>query len=275
MSEKQYALYSARKGKLNVIVYEKGPKVLIQGKETEEFIQFILEPEILGEALLGYEEERDPEMFEPHFGIDESGKGDYFGPLVVAGVYTDKDVTRKLMNAEVMDSKRISSAKRINELSENILKTSGLYASVVVLSPSKYNDLYEKFGNLNKLLAWGHASVIEDLHKQVPSCQRALSDQFAKSYVLENALKKTVVNIQLDQRTKGESDIAVAAASIIARQRFVRWIAEASRKGDVEMPLGAGQAVQESARQIVQQHGGEILRKIAKLHFKTTSQVLE
>ena len=85
-SAKEHALFSARKGKLNVTVYQKGPKVLIQGKETEDFIRFTLEPEVLGEARLGYEEILQPEMFAPHFGIDESGKGDYFGPLVIAGV---------------------------------------------------------------------------------------------------------------------------------------------------------------------------------------------
>ncbi len=103
MLEKPYAYYGARKGKLNVTVYEKGPKVLIQGKDTEEFVKFILEPEILGEARLGYEEVHNPEMFQPHFGIDESGKGDYFGPLVIAGVYTELESTRALMEAGVMD----------------------------------------------------------------------------------------------------------------------------------------------------------------------------
>ena len=82
--EKEHALYSAKRGKLNVTVYRKGPKVLVQGKETEDFVKFILEPEVVGEARLGYEEHWQAEMFEPHFGIDESGKGDYFGPLVVA-----------------------------------------------------------------------------------------------------------------------------------------------------------------------------------------------
>ena len=94
--EKPHALFSARKAKLNVTVYQKGPKVLIQGKGTEDFIRFTLEPEVLGEARLGYEEIVDPERFEPHFGIDESGKGDYFGPLVIAGAYTDAAIARRL-----------------------------------------------------------------------------------------------------------------------------------------------------------------------------------
>ena len=113
---KEYAMFSAKKGKLNVIVYQKGPKVLVQGRETGDFVRFTLEPEVLGEARLGYEEVLEPEMFSPHFGIDESGKGDYFGPLVVAGVFTDAAVTRHLIDAGIMDSKRIGSAARIRTL---------------------------------------------------------------------------------------------------------------------------------------------------------------
>jgi len=105
-SPKQYTLYFAQKNKLSVAVYQKGPKVLIQGKGVEEFVQFELEPKILGEARLGYEEVHSPEIFEPHFGVDESGKGDFFGPLVIAGVYVDAGIARKLIDAGVQDSKR-------------------------------------------------------------------------------------------------------------------------------------------------------------------------
>ena len=106
--EQPHALFSATGEKLHVSVYEKGPKVLLQGKGTEDFVRFTLEPEILGTAELGYEEENNPEMFEPHFGIDESGKGDFFGPLVIAGAYTDRESARTLLDAGVMDSKKIA-----------------------------------------------------------------------------------------------------------------------------------------------------------------------
>ena len=105
---KPYTLFFAQKNKLSVAVYEKGPKVLLQGKGVEEFVQFELEPKILCEAKLGYEEVHSPEMFEPHFGIDESGKGDFFGPLVIAGVYVNRVSARKFLEAGVQDSKRIS-----------------------------------------------------------------------------------------------------------------------------------------------------------------------
>lgn len=271
--EKPHTLYAAKKGKLNVAVYAKGPKVLIQGKETEDFITFLLEPEILGEAKLGYEEELDPEMFAPHFGIDESGKGDYFGPLVIAGAYTDAPVARALKAAGVMDSKRIASAKRIRELAAKIREVPGIATSVVAIGPERYNQMFGSFGNLNRLLAWGHAKVIENLAAQRPQCPRALSDQFARPEVLARALKQQGVDIQLDQRTKGESDIAVAAASILARERFIDWIDKTSAAGGVTLPLGASAAVIDAAKEIVSRHGLEGLSKVAKLHFKTTAAV--
>ena len=160
---KPYTLYYGRKGKVNVAVYEKGPKIVVQGKGTEEFVVFRLEPEILGEAKIGYEEVHAPEMFAPHFGIDESGKGDFFGPLVIAGAYIDKNIARAFMDAGIQDSKRISSDAKIRSLAELIRETPGVALSVVEITPIKYNELYEKIGNLNRLLAWGHARVIENL----------------------------------------------------------------------------------------------------------------
>ncbi|MDP7655314.1 MAG: ribonuclease HIII, partial [Roseibacillus sp.] len=233
--EKPHAHYGARKGKLNITVYEKGPKVLIQGKETEDFVKFTLEPEILGEARLGYEEVHNPEMFQPHFGIDESGKGDYFGPLVIAGVYTDAASTRALIEAGVMDSKRVSSSDRIRVLAGEIRKTRGVVESVVLIGPERYNDLYARFTNLNELLAWGHAKAIEELSGRVPDCPRALSDQFANPRVLQRALERKEVDLELQQRTKGESDVAVAAASILAREAFVRWMARAAEQWEISL----------------------------------------
>src|SRR3954471_5419146 len=134
---KDYTIFFAKKNKLAVAVYQKGPKVLVQGKGLEEFLQFELEPKILGEAKLGYEEVHSPEMFEPHFGVDESGKGDFFGPLVIAGAYVDRGIARKLLDAGIMDSKRISSDQRIKALAESIRQTSGLIHNVVLIGPER------------------------------------------------------------------------------------------------------------------------------------------
>src|SRR5436853_3379950 len=141
---KQYTLFFAQKNKLSVAVYEKGPKVLVQGKGVEEFVQFELEPKIFGEAKLGYEEVHVPEMFEAHFGVDESGKGDFFGPLVIAGVSVDPGIARRLIDAGVQDSKRISSDARIRELADAIRKNSMSLMEVVLIGPPRYNELYEK-----------------------------------------------------------------------------------------------------------------------------------
>src|ERR1700716_3252112 len=122
---KPYTIFFGQKEKLSAAVYEKGPKVLLQGKGVEEFVQFELEPKILGEAKLGYEEVHSPEMFQPHFGVDESGKGDFFGPLVIAGAYVDRGIARELLDAGVVDSKRISSDARIRALADTIRKIAG------------------------------------------------------------------------------------------------------------------------------------------------------
>ena len=217
-----------------------------------------------------------PEMFEPHFGIDESGKGDFFGPLVIAGVYVNKPIARKLIDAGVMDSKRISSDAKIKKLADVIRSISGIRYEVISLKPEKYNELYGKFRNLNRLLAWGHARVIASLAEKVPSCPRALSDQFAREELLQRALSQqgeVVSHIEFQQRTKGESDVAVAAASILAREAFVDWIDRASEKGGVKMPLGAGPHVLDDARALVEKYEASIMGKVAKTHFKTMQQI--
>jgi ribonuclease HIII len=270
---RQYMLFFAQKDKLTVAVYEKGPKIVVQGKGTQEFVQFILEPEILGEARLGYEEVNNPEMFEPHFGIDESGKGDFFGPLVIAGCFTDAESTRTLMDAGVMDSKRIGSDSKIRELSNVIRRTRGVAFLSITLAPQKYNELYAKFNNLNRLLGWGHAKVIEHLIDQRPDCPRALSDKFASPSLIKRAFSEKAKHIQLDARTKAESDVAVAAASILARERFINWLHETGQSLGCDLQRGVSGAVKDTARKLVAARGGDFLRQIAKVHFKTAHEV--
>lgn len=268
-----YTLFFAQKNKLSVAVYEKGPKVLLQGKGIEEFVQFELEPKILEEAKLGYEEVHSPEMFEPHFGIDESGKGDFFGPLVIAGVYVDRDIARKFMDAGIQDSKRIGSDARIRALAKVIKTTSGAVGDTVAIGPERYNDLYEKFGNLNSLLGWGHARVIENLLAKKPDCPRALSDKFADAKVIERSLMQHGKAIRLEQRTKAESDLAVAAASILAREAFIDWLDRRGKTAGVKLGRGVSAQVKEAAKAIVDAGGPEALRKVAKVHFRTAHEI--
>jgi len=272
-SPKQYTFFFARKNKLSVAVYEKGPKVLVQGKGVEEFVQFELEPKILGEAKLGYEEVHSPEMFAPHFGVDESGKGDFFGPLVIAGVYVDRGIARKLVDAGVQDSKRIGSDARIRALGETIRKAAGGLVETVLIGPPRYNELYEKFGNLNKLLGWGHARVIENLLGKKPDCPRALSDQFADARVVEQSLLRHGRTIDIQQRTRAESDIAVAAASILAREGFINWLERRGKDLGMRLERGVSENVKETAKKLVETSGPQALREVAKVHFRTAYEI--
>jgi ribonuclease HIII len=270
---KPYTIFFAQKEKLSVAVYEKGPKVLVQGRGVEDFVKFELEPNILGEARLGYEEVHSPEMFAPHFGVDESGKGDFFGPLVIAGVYADREIARRFIEAGIQDSKRISSDARIRALANEIRKTARAVGDVVTIGPGRYNELYKKFGNLNSLLGWGHARVIENLLERLPECPRSLSDKFADARVIENALLAHGRNIQIEQRTKAESDLAVAAASIIAREAFIDWLERKGNELGMKLGRGVSAGIKETARAIVEKHGAAMLRQVAKVHFRTAHEV--
>jgi ribonuclease HIII len=272
--DRPYTILFAQTAKLSVAVYEKGPKIVVQGRDTEDFVRFHLEPEILKEARLGYEEVFQPEQFEPHFGVDESGKGDFFGPLVIAGVFVQREIARHLLALGVMDSKRIGSDNRIRRLADEIRSTTGIAVSIVLIGPEKYNSLYKKFANLNDLLAWGHARVIENLLEQRPDCSRSLSDKFANERVIERALLKQGKKIKIDQRTKAESDVAVAAASILAREKFVIWLDNRSRQLGIPMPKGVSASVKSAAIQIVEKFGRDTLETVAKMHFRTSAEVL-
>jgi ribonuclease HIII len=271
---KPHCLYAGTRPGVNVLVYAKGPKVLVQGKGTEDFVTMTLEPQVLGVAEIGYEEVHHPEMFQPHIGVDESGKGDYFGPLVIAGVFVDAAIARHLQASGVMDSKRITSDARIFSLAQVIRTTPGIAYEVVAISPERYNEMHASFGNLNKLLAWGHARVIENLLAKRPECPQAISDQFANPAVLQRALGERGKTIELIQRTKAESDPAVAAASILAREKFVNWLRENSQRLGLDLPKGASEGVKLAAKSLVARLGANALAGVAKMHFKTTHEVL-
>jgi len=274
-SEKPYTLFHARQAKLNLSVYEKGPKVLIQGKGIEEFITFTLEPRVLQEARFGYEDVHHPERFQPHIGVDESGKGDFFGPLVVAGVSVSETTAHQLADAGVRDSKAISSDRKVRDLADVIRKTLGKTISVVAIYPPKYNELMTSIGNLNRLLAWGHSRIIENLLEITPECPRALSDQFANPAVLKRALLKRGKEIELVQQTKAESDYAVAAASILAREKLIDWFDRAGEELGFAVPRGASAKTRQAAVRLVRERGEAGLARFAKMHFKTANQVLQ
>jgi ribonuclease HIII len=203
-------------------------------------------------------------------GTDESGKGDYFGPLVVAGVYLEDNLVPQLRQLNVRDSKKISDGV-IKDLDFR-LRSICRY-SVVVIGPEKYNLLYSRMKNLNRILAWGHARVIENILLQVDA-YRALSDQFGDEMYIKNALMKLGKKIRLEQRPGAESDLAVAAASILARAEFLNRLEGLSRECGMVLPKGASPQTEEAARKLVEKLGKENLEKYVKMHFKNTLKVL-
>ena len=141
---------------------------------------------------------------------------------------------------------------------------------IVVIGNKKYNELYDKFKNLNRLLAWGHSTVLENILNKT-NCTIAISDKFADESVIKNALKDKGKTIKLLQQTKAESDTAVAAASILARAEFVKRISSLSQKYEINLPKGAGQNVLEQGEKFIQKFGIEELINVSKTHFKTYS----
>lgn len=205
-------------------------------------------------------------------GVDESGKGDLFGPLAVAGVIINSDIELQLAKLGVRDSKTISDgqilelAKKIKEICEFEIQT---------FLPPDYNSAYETHGrNLNELLAWGHAQVITKLSRRMP-VHHALSDQFGDENWLKKALAVENCTVLLEQHPKAESDMAVAAASILARAAFVEAIQDFSRKSGLIIPLGSSaEEVKEVAKIIYRRWGKKGLERIAKMHFKTIREII-
>lgn len=278
LKEQQYAHFKAVGDKVNVVAYMSG-KLTVQGANSQDFVEFVLEPEILQDYRFSVPEEllsveKETLDLAPHIGVDESGKGDFFGPLVIAGVFIDEASGEKLAQTKVRDSKLIKSDREIKELAAQIREiTEGRFA-VVTLRNQTYNDLYRRIGNLNRLLAWGHARVIENVLDKVPDCPRALSDKFGADFLIKNALMEKGRKIILEQKTKGESDIAVAAASILAREQFVREMAKLAEEFGMDMPRGANNIVKERANAVIDKFGIEALERCVKTHFKTYGELM-
>jgi len=211
----------------------------------------------------------------PIIGTDESGKGDYFGSLVSAGVYVDEQSARDLIACGVKDSKKLSDSKNL-ELAREIAKICKRRFAIIEISPEKYNDLYKQFKkekkNLNTLLAWGHAKAIEEVLSKV-DCKVAIADQFADESFILGKLQEKGKKLKLIQMHKAEQNIAVAAASILARAKFLQKLSKLSNEYKIDLPKGASQTVIENAKRFVNMYGKEVLRKVAKLHFKTTNEV--
>lgn len=266
----QHTLFSAKKKGVSCTFYKSG-KLTVQGKESASFIEFYLEPEILGTFSASYPHlTLDAENRDPHIGIDESGKGDFFGPLCIAGVYASSDEIGKLKSIGVKDSKTLSESSII-KLGKKICQE--FQHHIVKINPLKYNELYEQFNNLNKLLAWGHATAIEQLVTKT-GCPEVIIDQFASEHVVITALKRKKLDVHLTQRHRGEEDLVVAAASILARLTFIEGLELIGKEFGIVLPKGASKQTVSIGKLIYEKYGMEGLRKTGKLHFKTKLDIL-
>ena len=218
----------------------------------------------------------------PWIGSDESGKGDYFGPLVACAVWVDHRILQLLDTLGVRDSKALSDSenRRLAQDVRAICRDGGVErAAEVVVPPERYNQLYDQFRregkNLNALLAWGHARAIETVVEHAPA-QNAIVDQFADARYIRDRLaaRDATKPLNVVQLPRAEANLAVAAASVLARDRFLAWLERASRDYALRLPKGASDEVEAAARRFVDRHGREALGKVAKLHFKTTQRVL-
>lgn len=264
ISKPPYTVFAAKKKGISCTLYESG-NLVVQGSDMAPFIEFYLEPEILKEFRF-----TNPELhlnLKPHIGMDEAGKGDFFGPLCVAAVFADGDGIKKMLAMGVKDSKKMDDAK-IAKLAKEI--RSSFPHALIRLFPLKYNELQEKFQNLNRLLAWAHTAALEEVAEKT-GCKEALLDQFADKYVMENAMKYKKLDLNLEQKVRGEEDLVVAAASILARDGFVSGLKLLSEEIGMELPKGAGDLVNAAAKKLVAKYGKEILPKVAKVHFKNAS----
>ena len=260
---------------VNVVHYASG-KCVVSGKGTEDFVKFTLEGEVTGEAKMGYEAENNPEWFDEHLGLDESGKGDVFGPVISACVIGDGAMVSMWREAGVADSKKLNDVK-IAELDRKIRETPGVVVRTTFMRMAKYNELHSRFGkNLHRLLAWMHAtSAAEALQQYEATHGRkpawGLLDQFTEEPLVQNELTRKGITFDLRMRTKAESDPVVAAASIVARAAFVRELDKLAADGGVPLPKGAGMKThREAMTELVDRHGTAGLVNFAKLHFRET-----
>ncbi len=188
---------------------------------------------------------------------------------MIAGVFVDNHNKDRLYDIGVRDSKKLSDGKVIS-IAKDIISCPH---SVVVIGPKRYNELYNKIANLNKLLAWGHARVLENILDMV-DCNYALSDKFGHESLIVNALMDKGKQICLRQKTHAENNIAVAASSILARNAFLQYIDRLSKQYGVSVVKGASKKVIDFGKSMVKLYGKDILNEVAKIHFKTTDKIL-
>lgn len=251
--------------KLQVYFGKKGVKTVLQGDRTSKLYNELYKK--FNSDLFPLENEH---LTEPscYIGTDESGKGDYFGPLVIAGVVADESNFQFLKSIGVKDSKELSDSV-IKKISSEIRRNHEIKFNVISIYPKKYNELYNRVGNVNRILGWGHAKVIENLLEK-HKVEEAISDKFGDEKYIYTSLQDRGKNITLHQVTKAERYTAVAAASILARDRFNSWFKHEKEKLGFELPKGASENSETAAKTLIGKIGKHSLKDFVKLHFKNT-----
>jgi ribonuclease HIII len=256
--------------KLKILVYfgKTGNKTVVQGnKETQLYLDV---NNLLFTDKMEVVKNEVPEPLH-YIGTDESGKGDYFGPLVVAGVIVDSTTFVQLKKIGVKDSKLLSD-DAIKKLAPQIKNIVGDKFNIIVITPKTYNSLHAKMKNVNKILGWAHAKVIENLLEK-ENVANAISDKFGDERLIQSQLQEKGKKINLMQFTKAEKYVAVAAASILARNRFSEWFVQMAETNNLVLPKGASKIVDTTLRYIKEKYGVGYLNEIAKVHFKTTNKI--
>lgn len=261
------------KEKVKILVYfgKKGIKTLLQGNQDSELFKQINSQLFDNEFFTDIHNNNNDYDFEEYIGTDESGKGDYFGPLVVAGVYVDRDKSKKVLELGVKDSKLLND-NTVLALEPKLKKIIGEHFNVVIINPEKYNDLYSSFNNLNKLLAWAHSKVIQNLLAG-RNCKNVISDKFGDEKLIKNELQKKSIDVNLVQVTNGERYPAVAAASVIARAKVIEWFDKKSKLLGIKIPKGGSSLATLAAGSVANQYSREYLKKLIKFHFKNSKNI--
>lgn len=263
------AVVNNQKFKVQVYFGKKGLKVVLQGNQSSPgYIK--LNNLVNDKYTLDFTEEPE-QSYSEYIGTDESGKGDFFGPLVIAGFYVNENIQQHLAELGVKDSKELSDQK-IDELAKIIKIKYPKNYSVISIKPEKYNQLYEEFSNLNKFLNWGHSKIIEEIFQKFKT-ETVIVDQFSKA-PLNISLNSKFANVNFIQIPKAEKYYGVAAASILARNELNNWFNKKKSEG-YNVLKGASNEVEITAKKIYKIYGKEILFKLVKQHFKTTQKIFE
>jgi ribonuclease HIII len=272
--ERPYQQFLAKKPGIVVNLYTNGKLVfggadLVERQRVEEYLGSLGAADVAAKQVKEY---APIEVSGTRIGTDEVGKGDYFGPLVIAGVVTSESQARQLQEIGVKDSKSLSDTT-VDNLAVKVRQILGsTQFQIIVINPEKYNQLHREMKTVNEILGWGHARAIENLLRDNPDCQTAITDQFGDRSYIEKALMEKGKKVNLTQTPGGEREISVAAASVLARSEFIDRMRKMGKKYGMDFPKGSTNVIP-AAERFVQKHGDRELLNVAKIDFKITRKV--